>query len=365
MRTALYEKHLELNAKMVDFFGWQMPLQYQGIMLEHLAVRKKVGLFDVSHMGRISVSGKDAETLLDYLSTNKIKDKSNYSATYTVWPNESGGSVDDLIVYREDSTHFFVVVNASNRQKDLEHLRKAAQGYDVLIEDHFENDGILALQGPNALPLIEPLFLEARNLQPMHFISLSYHGRKIFLSGTGYTGSGGFEIYAPNDLIVELWDYFLNEGDPYGLQPIGLGARDTLRLEMGYALYGHELSDTIAPNESVSSWTIKWDKETFIGKEPIEKLEKSTDKRYEYGVILLEGGIAREGYVVFKEDHPIGKVSSGTYAPSLEKAIAIILVNQKLPNNTILDIQIRQHLVKAQVVQLPFFKETNEIYKNA
>lgn len=340
---------------MVDFCGWEMPVQYEGIIPEHLAVREKVGVFDVSHMGRISISGKDAEALLDCLSTNQIAGKSHHSATYTVWPNNFGGTVDDLIVYREDNIHFFVVVNACNRQKDLGHLKAIAKGYDVHIQDHFEDGGILALQGPNALPLISPLFLEAKNLQFMHFTPLFYHGKKIYLSRTGYTGSGGFEIYAPNDLIVELWDYFMNEGDAFGLKPIGLGARDTLRLEMGYALYGHELSDSIAPNESVSKWTIKWDR-NFLGQEEMEKLEVSEKKRHECGIILLEGGIAREGYPVYYEEKCIGKVTSGTYGPSLEKAIAIILVDRKLKKDTIIEIQIRQNRVKAQVVGLPFYQ---------
>lgn len=355
MKTALYQKHLDLKAKMVDFCGWEMPVQYEGIIPEHLTVREKVGIFDVSHMGRITVSGKDAEALLDYLSTNLIQGKPNHSATYTVWPNATGGTVDDLIVYREDANHFFVVVNACNRQKDLEHLKVIAKDYEVHIQDHFEDEGILALQGPNALSLISPIFLEAKNLQTMHFIPLYYHGQKIYLSRTGYTGSGGFEIYAPNDLIVELWDYFMNEGGPFGLKPIGLGARDTLRLEMGYALYGHELSDSIAPNESVSKWTIKWDRD-FLGKESMEKIEKSSSKRYEYGVILLEGGIAREGYPIYFEEQVIGKVTSGTYSPSLQKAIAVIIVDRKLKKDSIIEIQIRQNRIKAQVVGLPFYQ---------
>lgn len=355
MKTALYEQHKQLNAKMVDFSGWQMPVQYKGIIPEHIAVRTKVGLFDVSHMGRISISGKDAEAFLDYISTNTIKSIPNYSATYTVWPMEKEGCVDDVIVYLQDQEHFFVIVNAGNRQKDLDHLQTEAKRFPhVHIQEHFEEEGILALQGPNAEALITPLFLEAATLPSMHFASVSYHGQKIILSRTGYTGSGGFEIYAPNSLIVELWDYFMNEGGPFGLEPAGLGARDTLRLEMGYALYGHEISDSVAANESVSRWTINWDKE-FIGKKFMQDLEQSGQKRYEYGVILLDPGVAREGYAVYKDGACIGKVSSGNYAPSLDKAVAIILVEQALQKKDVVEIQIRQNRVKAHVVSLPFF----------
>jgi len=356
MKTVLYPSHLELGAKVIEFAGWEMPIQYKGIIPEHLAVREKVGMFDVSHMGRICVTGKDAESLLDYLSTNKIKGKHNHSATYTVWPMAGGGCVDDVIIYRQDEFHFFVVVNAGNRQKDLKHLRDYAKDLDVHIEDLFDQEGIIALQGPNATALLYPLFMESKSLKNMHFITLSYHGEKIVLSKTGYTGSGGFEIYAPNALIALLWDWLLNEGDPFGLQPIGLGARDTLRLEMGYALYGHEINETISANESVSAWTIKWDKEDFLGKAAMQKLEASPDKRTEYGVILQEKGIAREGYDVYKNGQMIGKVTSGNYAPSLDAAIAIILVKGKWAIGDTVDVQIRQNQVVAKIVALPFLK---------
>lgn len=352
MKTALYDRHVELGAKMVDFAGWEMPLQYSSVLKEHMAVRQHVGLFDVSHMGIITISGIDAGNFLDCLSTNQILGKDKHTAIYTILTNENGTCVDDVITYVQDENHYFMVVNASNRQKCLNHLTSHVANFKVHIQDRFKEDGILALQGPKALELISPLFLEAKNLKKMHFIQLNFHGQKIILSRTGYTGELGFEIYAPNALIVELFDWFLNEGNPYGLLPIGLSARDTLRLEMGYSLYGHELSDTIFANESLSSWTIKWNHK-FLGKDKILQLEPL---RHVYGVILENPGIPREGYDVYMEGKLIGKVTSGNYSPILQKAIALILVNKKLEINESIEIKIREQLVLAHVTSLPFLK---------
>jgi aminomethyltransferase len=354
MKTILYDRHLELKAKMVEFGGWQMPLQYTGVLEEHMAVRNNVGIFDVSHMGIIIVTGKDSGKLLDYISTNHILGRDKNTAIYTVWAHENGGCVDDVIVYSEDDNHYFVVINASNRVKSLEHIKKYAQGYDVHIQDRFQEDGILAIQGPNSQNLISPLFLEAKTLKKMHFVSLKYHGEKIILSRTGYTGELGFEIYAPNKLIVELFDWFINEGKPFKIACVGLGARDTLRLEMGYTLYGHEISDTISANESLSKWTIKADKPHFVGLKYMQKLENSSALRNEYGVILEGPGIPREGFDVYLDDSIVGKVTSGSFSPVLNKAIAIILVNTSLNVGSFVNIKIRQNFCPAKVSPLPF-----------
>lgn len=354
MQTALYEHHRALGAKLINFGGWQMPVQYKGIVEEHLAVRRHVGIFDVSHMGRIIVEGLGAEALLDYLSTNQISGKADGTATYTVWSSESGMCVDDLIIYRESQTKFFLVVNATNREKDLNHLLHYSVTRDVIINDRFKEDGILALQGPDAIPLISTLFPQVRTLKPMHFISRDYSGEQIIISHTGYTGSGGVEIYAKNQTIVTLWEILLERGRKFNIQPIGLGARDTLRLEMGFALYGHELTDAIAPTETVSAWTIKWNKPDFLGKHSLESLEKSKKKRHEYGIILMDKGIIREGYPVFSEGKPIGTVTSGTYSPSLQQSIGIVLVEKNLKVGDSVDVQIRQNHCHAKVVNLPF-----------
>ena len=356
METVLNDKHCQLGAKMVDFAGWSMPVQYTSIIQEHLAVRQAAGLFDVSHMGRVLVEGKDAARFLDYLSTNKIIDKKPSSATYTVLCNPEGGCVDDVIVYRQDADHFFLIVNAGNRQKDLSHLQAYAKSFDVIVTDRYQEDGILALQGPKADEIIESLFPAANAIKHMHFAPVSYKGTEIILSRTGYTGSGGFEIYASLPMIDELWDILLKQGKPHGLVPVGLGARDTLRLEMGYALYGHEINDTIAPTESVSFWTVKMDKADFLGKDALKKLESQPTKRTEYGIVLMDRGIAREGYDVSNDEKIIGKVTSGTYSPSLSQAIAIILVQGQLQLGDIVDIAIRGNMARAQVVKIPFYE---------
>lgn len=356
MRTALYDRHCALGAKMVDFCGWEMPLQYQGIIPEHHAVRERVGIFDVSHMGRILVQGPQSAQFLDYISTNSITAKPSGAATYTVLCMADGGCVDDVIVYTQDTQRHFVIVNACNRQKDIDHLQCEARAFDVHIEDRYAQDGILAIQGPNAKALVGRLFQAAQDLHPMHFAAVVYEGVEIILSATGYTGAGGFEIYAPNTLIVKLWDYFIKEGAQHGIMPVGLGARDSLRLEMGYALYGHEISEEIAPNESVSAWTVKWDKPDFLGKSSLESIENSLEKRSEYGVILIDQGIARAGYEVYKDNMKIGIVTSGGYSPTLDQAIAIVLIKGSVSKEDIVDIQIRQQRCKAKVVSLPFVK---------
>jgi aminomethyltransferase len=355
MKTVLYDKHVELGAKMVDFSGWKMPLYYQGIIPEHHTVRQQVGLFDISHMGRISIVGNDAERFLDYLSTNHIADKSEGVATYTVWCHENGTCVDDVLIYKLSTNAFFAVVNAANRKKDFAHLLSHAHSFDVRIEERL-NEGILALQGPEANQIMTTYFPLAAELKHMHFAIGNLDGEKVIYSRTGYTGTDGFEIYACNSIIIKLWDLFLQEGGAVSVKPIGLGARDTLRLEMGYALYGHELSEEILANESMAAWTIKWDKQDFIGKEALKTLEQSSKKRTEVGLLLLDKGIGREGYPVVKEKKVIGKLTSGGFSPTLNQGVAIAIVEERLQPDEIVEINIRDHSVRAQVVKVPFIR---------
>jgi len=348
-KTLLYERHCALGAKMADFYGWQMPIQYKGALAEHNAVRKGAGLFDVSHMGRIKISGKEAKPFISYLATNKIRK----TTTYTVLADEKGGSVDDVLIFQEDPENFCLVANASNRQKDLEHIQKTAKPYAVEVAPLFDKEGILALQGPEAAALLATLFPEAEKLKPFSFIQIAYKGGALFLSRTGYTGEDGFEIYVPNSLIGELWDHLLASKIA---MPAGLGARDTLRLEMGLALYGHELSDKIAPTESVSRWTVKFDKEAFLGKEALLKLEDSPEKRNAYGALLLDRGIAREGHPVFYREKKIGEVTSGTHSPTLKRSIALLLVSETLSFDEEVEIEIRGRRCRAQISKLPFLQ---------
>lgn len=330
-KTALYQEHIELHAKMVDFGGWQMPLQYTGILEEHKAVRENAGLFDVSHMARVAFKGKEAAKFADYISTHHLKESGK--AVYTCLCNEQGGTVDDVLIYKESDESLFCVLNASRRESDLEHLYKVAQNFDVTIEECFHHEGILALQGPlvaDYFPLVKPMRFERRG--------------DMIVSGTGYTGSGGVEIFAPTESIVKLWKELIAQG----VTPIGLGARDTLRLEKGYALYGHELSETISPIESVSKWTVSLDKD-FLGKQALSQYS-----RHAYGVKLLESSIPRQGFEVFKEGQSIGTVTSGGFSPSLKIPIALILVKESLEENELIEIEIRGKKVAGTVVALPF-----------
>lgn len=346
MRTPLYEEHLSLGAKMVDFFGWEMPLQYRGILEEHQAVRTHSGIFDVSHMGRIEISGEDAERFCDYIFTNAIAGKKEGKAIYGVLCREDGTAIDDAIILHHSSKKCSLIANASNRQRVFSHLVQLSGGWSVSITPAYEREGILAVQGPEALGIVNKIFPESVSLNTMDCLESSDY----ILSRTGYTGEQGIEIFAPKEKIVRFWRAFIAEGT----LPIGLGARDTLRLEKGYALYGHELSDSIAPTESVSAWSVKLNKCMFLGKEALSDLERSPKKRCQYGIVLLDPGIARSDYTVTKNGETIGRVTSGTYSPSLKKSIAIVMVDRKLENGDEVEVIVRDHPCRAKVVPFPF-----------
>jgi aminomethyltransferase len=361
MKTVLYDIHRSLGAQFVDFGGWEMPLQYSSIIDEHKAVRTRVGLFDVSHMGRIGIEGPGSEAFVGFLAANSMVGKKDCSATYTVLCRSNGTCIDDTIIYRFDSTHYFLIANAANRQKDFEHLKEYAKNYKVSIVPYYNEEGILAIQGPAAKPLIASIFPESQQLdKPMHFTEARFQGCPMILSTTGYTGSGGFEIYAPNAIIPVLWKLIMQHGTPHGILPVGLGARNTLRLEMGYVLYGHEIDDTIAPTESIAKWSVKLGKPEFLGKKALIELEASPNKRSAYGIVLLEPGIARDGYLLFRNGKEVGKVTSGGYSPTLEKSIALILSNESLNIGELVEVQIRGRLCPAQVVNLPFINITHQ-----
>ncbi len=357
MRTALYTHHVELDAKIVDFTGWQMPIQYKGILIEHQAVRERVGLFDVSHMGYILVEGPDAENLLEKLSLSPVASHVTYSAIYTVWCHESGGSVDDVMLFKVSQQKIFVIVNASNRQKDLLHLKKYAQDFEVTIQDFYESYGILALQGPHAVALLQEIYPHCLSLKSMHFMSFEQEGKEVLVSRTGYTGAGGFEIFLPNELLIPLWEDLLHKGKKYGIEPAGLGARDTLRLEMGFALYGHELADEISPVESVAAWTDKDKEPDYIGKSALQLLKTAEKKRYAYGVEMLDQGVIRQNYPIIKQGQEIGYVTSGSFSPTLNLSIALILVDQPLAEGEILNVRIRQKECRVQVAKIPFLRK--------
>lgn len=345
MKTAFYEEHKKLGAQLVNFAGFEMPLKYQSIVEEHHAIRTSVGLFDVSHMGVIHVSGEQAAPFLDFLSTNQIADKNSGSVIYTVLCNEQGGSIDDVLVFAHTPLHFFVVANASNKENVFNHFKKWSTSFCVSIE--LKETSILALQGPKSLTIIEQVFPAASKIKSMHFVAMDH----LYLSRTGYTGELGFEIYGEKEELFQIWKKLI---ETYQVKPCGLGARDLLRLEMGYALYGHELSLTIAPSESVAAWTVKKEKPKFLGKEALQSLDAS--KRFEYGLLFEEGPLPREGFDVLREGEKIGKITSGAFSPTLSRPIAIALVNHPLEFGEEVLIPIRGNLQKAKVHPLPFIE---------
>lgn len=330
MRTILYERHVELGAKMVPFGGFEMPLSYEGVVAEHHAVRKGCGLFDVSHMGLIEVKGQDAEPFLEFITTGHIKGRKVGTAIYTLMCNEKGGSVDDLMVYKLGEGHFWLVVNASNRNKDLKHIQFYASQYSVEVRCLFDQWAILALQGPKSG---EVLGYGAPKEHTGHFVG------DLFIAATGYTGEKGFELYVPKEKALEVFDMLVSRG----AKPCGLGARDTLRLEMGYALYGHELSEERSPLMSVAAWAVKMDKD-FLGKGAVKELRERPV------ALVVEEGIAREGDRLFQNNVDVGMVTSGNFSPTLKVGIALGLVHGAGP----FEVLIRGKRVKAREVDLPF-----------
>lgn len=355
MRTVLYNAHVALGAKMVDFAGWEMPLSYRGVVAEHLAVRTHAGLFDVSHMGRIRIQGPDAEHFLNFVTTNEVIAQLDGSAAYTVLTHSHGGTVDDTLLYRFDPQRFYLVANACNREKDLAHLRAHARSFRVTIQPTYANEGILALQGPEADTILRQLFPGEWNLKYMRFAVMTYQGHDVLVARTGYTGSGGYELFAENSVIPLLWTDLLAAGCNQGLEPVGIGARDTLRLEAGYSLYGHELADAIAPTESVSAWAVKWKKGYFVGQEALLRLQGNANKRSQHGVVLSEPGVPRANCRVFRKGVEIGLVTSGTHSPCLNCGIAIVMVQEDLALGEGVEIEVRGRKLKGQVIKLPFY----------
>ena len=350
LKPPLYDRHVEDGAKMVPFAGYLMPLHYTSALKEHKAVRSGAGLFDVSHMGRIDIEGEGAEKFLDFLSTNKIVGKPIGSATYTVLSDGEGVPIDDVIILRVDAHRFSLVANAANKVKVLNHLLQWNEG--AQIHPRFETHGIIALQGPDSTEIAEHLFSQISKLPPMQCAEYDFQGEKVLVSATGYTGERGFEFMALYPQIISLWEYFTRKG----AVSIGLAARDSLRLEMGFALYGHELSETITSVESVSAWTIKWDHD-FLGREHLKKVSQRDSKRSAYGVILPGGAIAREGAAVYDGKKKVGYVTSGGFSPSLQQPIALILVQGKYKPEDRLTVEVRGQPLEAHITRLPFFNK--------
>lgn len=356
--TALTDLHINLGAKMVPFAGYNMPVQYSGINTEHETVRNAVGVFDVSHMGEFILKGERAVELVQKISSNDATKLYDGKVQYACIPNEEGGIIDDLLIYRIDATTYFLVVNASNIQKDWDWITKYNQ-YGVEMKDISDRTSLLAVQGPKATDVLQKLTeIDLAEMAYYTFQKGLFAGvENVLISATGYTGAGGFEIYVDNQHAQAVWEAIFKAGEEYEIKPIGLGARDTLRLEMGFCLYGNDIDDTTSPLEAGLGWVTKLNKD-FVNAENIRKQKETGLSRKLVGFEMVERGIPRHGYEIFSEnDDVVGYVTSGTQSPSLKKSIGLGYVKiAYAKEGTSIYIGIRDKKVKATVSKPPFIK---------
>ena len=353
--TPLYERHLALGARMVPFAGWEMPIQYAGIVSEHRAVRNAAGLFDLSHMGEFFFEGAGAQAAIDRLVSSDIAGLETGHARYGLLTNERGTIVDDVIVYRVAPQRLMMVVNASNIEKDAAHVRRQIPA-DVRFDDRSMATALIAPQGPRAASILSRVAgINVDDLLPFGVADTTVAGARATVARTGYTGEDGFEVFVPNADATRVWDALLDAGKDDGIAPIGLGARDTLRLESRFSLYGNEIDETTDPIEAGLSWTCKLDKE-FLGRDVIAKIKETGPKRRIAGLVV-NGGVARHGHPVTSGGEPIGVVTSGTFGPTVEKNIALAYVPvERAKVGTELGVRIRDKDVPATVVKTPFYK---------
>ena len=357
-QTALYKTHKALGAKMVPFAGYEMPVHYEGVNAEHQAVRNAVGVFDVSHMGEFLIEGPEALKLIQKLCSNDASRLEIGQAQYSFLPNCNGGIVDDLIVYRLETDCYLMVVNASNIEKDWNWI-KSHNTLDVEMKDLSSQYSLLAIQGPKAIKAVQVLTsLDLETIKFYHFKIADFAGiQDVIISATGYTGSGGLEIYCKNKYVKQIWDAVFEAGNSYGIKPIGLAARDTLRLEMGYCLYGNDIDESTSPIEAGLGWITKFTKE-FINSNKLREQKDQGSQRKLVGFELQERGIPRKGYEILDANGlPLGVVTSGTMAPSLGIGIGMgYIVAHSAAIGTPLRIKIRKKTVAAVIVKTPFYK---------
>ncbi len=363
-QTPLTDIHILLGAKMHEFAGYSMPIEYSGIIDEHMAVCKNAGLFDISHMGEFLIKGDNAVDFLQKITTNDLHSLKTGQAQYSCITNRDGGIIDDVVIYRLSETAFMMVVNASNIQKDLDWLNDNIL-YGTKIEDISGYTGLLAIQGPKAKTILQKLTDIVLNEIPYYrFTTGKVAGAdNILISNTGYTGAGGFELYFSKENAVHLWSEIINAGKPYGIKPAGLGARDTLRTEMGYCLYGNEINENTTPLEAGLSWITKFiPGNDFYGRDILEKQKENGITRKLCGFRLNEKGIPRNGYnIVDNENKIIGKVTSGTISPTLKAGIGLGYIQKEYAvNGSGIWIQIRNKNIEAVIIKPPFRKTDNK-----
>lgn len=357
--TALTQKHISLNAKMVPFAGYNMPVSYTGLNEEHATVRNAVGVFDVSHMGEFILKGDNALNLIQKVTSNDASVLTDGKAQYSCLPNNNGGIVDDLIVYRIDEKTYMLVVNASNIDKDWNWI-KQNDTWGVEMKNISEETSLLAIQGPKALDTLQKLTdVKLADIPYYSFVKGKFNGvDNVVISNTGYTGAGGFEIYFENQYAEKMWNDIFEAGKEFGIKPIGLGARDTLRLEMGFCLYGNDIDDTTSPIEAGLGWITKFTKD-FTNRAAIEKQKTEGVSRKLVGFEMIDRGIPRHDYPIADANgNIIGKVTSGTQSPTLNKAIGMGYVNKDFAKaDTDIYIMIRDKAIKARVCKIPFLKK--------
>ena len=363
-KTPLNEVHRQSGARMVEFGGWEMPVQYRGVIEEHLAVRNAAGLFDVSHMGEIEVKGPGALAFIQELTVNDASTLANGQVQYSAMCYAHGGVVDDVTLYRFDAEHYLFCVNAANADKDFSWMEEVLEEGDfpgVALRNVSDDFAQLALQGPAAEAILARLTaIDLSRIAYYHFYEGEVAGTPAIISRTGYTGEDGFELYFAAAAAVEVWNALMAAGAPDGLVPVGLGARDTLRLEKKYALYGHELSPEISPLEAGLGWITKLDKPSFVGRDALLAQRQAGIPRRLVGLTLTEAGVPRADYPVFFGDRRVGIVTSGTLSPSLRIGIALALLEPDCAAvGTPLTIGIRSRRVGAQVVRTPFVEKVS------
>ena len=353
-KTVLLDKHIKLGAKIVDFAGFKMPISYSSVTEEHNHVRENVGVFDVSHMGEFEISGKNSTHFVQFMCSNDIMRLKPGKAQYNCLVNDNGGIIDDLIVYKIDEEKYLLVVNASNIEKDLNWIKSLNENYNCSINNISDKISLLAVQGPKADLLCESFTKEdLRSLSNYSFILGTFAGiDDVIISRTGYTGSGGFELYISNDNVEHIWNKLFSVKN-LEVKPIGLAARDTLRIEMGYCLYGNDINELVSPIEANLGWITKVET-NFIGSESIKKQIEDGIKKSLVGFIINDKGIPRKGYEIFdKSKNLVGQVTSGTFSPILNKGIGLAYIKNNIPLTEIY-LKIRNNFIELEVVKTPF-----------
>jgi len=359
-RTPLYEQHRQLGARLVEFGGWEMPVQYGGILEEHRAVRTRAGLFDVSHMGEFRVTGAGALAFLQHLVPNDVSRLALNQALYTQLCRPDAGVVDDLLIYHLAENTYMLVVNAGNIDKDFAWIQQQSQGFEIELTNQSDETGLIALQGPVALAILQPLTkVDLSAIAYYHCMPGMVSHANCLISRTGYTGEDGFELYCSANEVTDLWQALLAAGKEHGLLPTGLGARDTLRLEAAYCLYDHELDDATNPLEAGLAWTVKLAKGDFIGHDALAKIKADGLKRKLVGIEMVERGVCRGGYAIYDGEQQIGVLTSGAPSPTLNKNIGMgyVEITQAVAGKTV-QIDIRGRRTGAQIVALPFYKRS-------